>query len=80
MLWCKACEVWVNRDVNAAVNLSDRGLARLASSLPRPEGRSQQPVEAGEKGLAGEAMRGNQTMPVILRVDAGKLSERAHGP
>ncbi len=41
MLWCQACKVWTDRDVNAAIVLSQRGLARFASSLPRPEGRSQ---------------------------------------
>ena len=43
----------------AAMNLSIKGLARFASS----------------KGLAGEAMRGNvEKEPLILRVDAAKLS------
>jgi regulator of extracellular matrix RemA (YlzA/DUF370 family) len=31
---------------------------------------------AHSKGEAVEAMRGNQTMPVILRVDASKVSLR----
>jgi hypothetical protein len=60
----------VDRDVNAAMILSERGLARLASSLPRSEARK---LMAGEKGPAGEAMMGNRTTPVILGVDAGKL-------
>jgi transposase len=71
MLWCAKCKVWVDRDVNAAVNLSERGLARLASSLPRSKARNK--LSAGEKGAAGEAMMWNRTTPVILGVDAGTL-------
>ncbi|MDV3278076.1 MAG: transposase [Nitrososphaerales archaeon] len=75
MLWCQPCKTWVDRDANAAVVLSLRGLAWFASSLPRPGSRLQQvSVQAGEKGLAGEAMKGNPTKPVILRVDASKLA------
>jgi putative transposase len=74
MLWCETCKVWIDRDVNAALNLSTRGLARFASSLPKPKSRLQQAgFEAREKGLAGEAVRGNPTRTVILRVDASKL-------
>ncbi len=74
MLWCQSCKVWTDRDVNAALNLSTRGLARFASSRPEPKSRSQQVgFEAREKGLAGEAVRGNGTRTLILRVDAGKL-------
>ena len=76
MLWCQACRVWMDRDVNAAVVLSQRGLARFASSHPRPKSRSQQALEAAEKGLAGEATKGNPTQPAILRVDASKLAHR----
>lgn len=69
MLWCRRCKVWTDRDVNAAVNLSNRGLARFASSLPpRPE---------WEKGPASEAVMGNGTKTLILRVDAGKSGGRA---
>jgi len=50
----------MDRDVVAAMNISIRGLARFASS----------------KGLAGEAMKGNPTTTVILRVDASKLAFR----
>jgi putative transposase len=68
MLWCQPCKKWTDRDVNAALNLSERGLARSASSLPRL---------AGGKGLAGEAVKGNgQTTIPILRVDASKLGLR----
>ena len=80
MLWCQRCKVWMDRDVNAALNLSTRGLARFASSLPEPKSRSQQAVlAAGGKGLAGEAVRGNPTRTAILRVDASKLGG-GHGP
>jgi hypothetical protein len=61
----------VERNENAAMILSERGLARLASSHPRSEARK---LTAGEKGPAGEAMMGNRTTPVILGVDAGKLA------
>jgi putative transposase len=84
MLWCEKCKIWTDRDVIAALNLSTRGRSRLARSLPRSEtekeGRSQAdfasftPIE--EKGLAGEAMKGNGTRTLILRVDASKLVRR----
>lgn len=62
-LWCDQCKKWMDRDVVAAMNLSIKGLARFASS----------------KGRAGEAMKGNlECDPVILRVDASKLSHRKH--
>jgi len=74
MLWCQTCKIWIDRDVNAVLNLSKRGLARFVSSLPRPESRLQQTdFEAEEKGLAGEAVTGNGTTTLILRVDASKL-------
>ena len=80
MLWCQACKVWMDRDVNAAIILSKRGLARFASSLPRPAGRSQQVcLLAGDKGGAVEAVKGNGTRTLILRVDASKLGG-GHGP
>jgi putative transposase len=59
-LYCAGCKSWMDRDVVAAMNISIKGLARFASS----------------KGLAGEAMKGNPTTPVILRVDASKLAYR----
>jgi putative transposase len=87
MQWCQSCKVWVDRDANAVVVLSDRGLARFASSLPRPEGRPQQALKVGEEGLAGEAMKGNGPQTLILRVDASKLlggslarNGAGHGP
>ncbi len=74
MLWCQSCKVWMDRDVNASLNLSLRGLARFASSRPEPRSRSQQAgFAAREKGLASEAVRGNGQRTLILRVDAGKL-------
>jgi IS605 OrfB family transposase len=75
-LWCQTCKLWVDRDVNAAIVLSQRGLARFASSHPRPKSRSQQTTEAAEKGLAVEAVKGNPTQTAILRVDASKLAHR----
>jgi len=84
MLWCQRCRVWIDRDVNAALKLSARGRSRFARSLPQSEteeeSRSQDdsasfaPIE--EKGLAGEAMKGNGTKTLILRVDASKLIRR----
>ena len=75
MLWCQSCKEWVDRDVNAATNLSTRGLSRFGSSLPRTSG-AQRPL-IGEEGLAGEAMKGNGATTVpILRVDASKLLGR----
>ena len=74
MLWCPTCKVWMDRDVNATIILSKRGLARFASSHLQARSRSQQALEAGEKGLASEAMKGNPTQTVILRVDASKLT------
>jgi putative transposase len=86
MLWCQRCKTWTDRDVNAALNLSKRGLARFASSLPRLEvgeeaSRSQQANAISslllvEKGLTGEAVKGNGTKTLILRVDASKLIRR----
>jgi len=88
MLRCQACEVWMDRDVNAALNLSARGRSRFDRSLSsRPktrgeeESRSQQPTSSfspieKEKGLASEAMTGNGATTLILRVDASKLTRR----
>jgi putative transposase len=83
MLWCQKCKVWMDRDVIAVLNLSKRGLARFVSSRPRSgeeESRSQQAsassLGAGEERLAGEAMKGNGTTTLILRVDASKLIRR----
>jgi putative transposase len=61
-LWCAACKRWMDRDVVAAMNISIKGRSRLERS----------------KGLADEAMKGNadNAMPLILRVDASKLSFR----
>jgi transposase len=83
MLWCHCCKVWADRDVNAALNLSARGLSRFDSSLPRSGNEQQSSI--GEEGLAGEAVKGNGATTVpILRVDAskllGRLGPRAKGP
>jgi putative transposase len=55
-LWCEMCQRWSDRDVIAVMNQSLKGWVRFAHS----------------EGEAVEAMRGNQTMPAILRVDASK--------
>ena len=60
----------MDRDVNAAMVLSLRGLARLASSLPHAAVHEEMIKE--EKGLAGEAMKGNPMRTAILIVDASK--------
>ena len=81
MLWCQRCKTWTDRDVIAALNLSMRGRSRFYRSLPQSEaaeGRSQGADSASftqveEKGLASEAMEGNGTRTLILRVDASKL-------
>ena len=73
MLWCETCKVWIDRDVNAALNLSKRRLARFTSSRPKSKSRSQQgDFAAREKGPASEAVKGNGTKTLILRVDASK--------
>ncbi|MCI0560459.1 MAG: transposase [Nitrososphaera sp.] len=59
-LYCAQCNKWMDRDIVAAMNLSVKGRSRFERS----------------KGLAGEAMKGNPTTPVILRVDASKLASR----
>jgi hypothetical protein len=77
MLWCQRCRVWVNRDVNAAIVLSQRGRLRFDRSLSQRAGRQQHNLLAGEKGLAVEAVKGNeQTTVPILGVDASKLGLR----
>ena len=74
MLWCQSCKAWMERDANAAINLSKRGLVRFASSLPQSQSRSQESNLAEDKGLAVEALKGNGTTTPILRVDASKLA------
>ncbi len=83
MLWCPKCRRWMDRDVIAALNLSTRGRSRFDRSLSRPEvegSRSQQASSSTllteEKGLAVEAVTGNGTTTLILRVDASKLIRR----
>ena len=64
-LWCPDCKKWMDRDVVAVMNISTKGRAFLPSNgggvFERP------------KGPAGEAMVQEPGMPVILKVDAGKL-------
>ncbi len=64
-LWCAKCRVITDRDVVAAVNLSRRGRLRFDRSraYERPQG-----------GTV-EAVKGNPTTTVILRVDAPKPSQ-----
>ena len=59
-LYCAQCNKWMDRDMVAAMNISIKGRSRFERS----------------KGLAGEAMKGNPTNTVILRVDASKLAYR----
>jgi len=59
-VFCKHCNRWMDRDVVAAMNIAKKGAEVFQRS----------------KGLAGEAMKGKPTMPVILRVDASKLTFR----
>jgi len=64
-LWCAECKRWMDRDVVAAMNISIKGRSRFERS----------------QGAAGEAVRGNpMTAPIILRVDAAKLSHVRHRP
>ena len=72
-LWCPRCKVWVHRDGNAVANLAERGLSRLASSLP-PPGKGE------AKGPAVEAVNGNPTTTAIPGADAGKWTPRHHEP
>lgn len=62
-LWCRECEVWKDRDVVAAVNLSQRGRLRFDRS----------------RGGAVEALKGNPTPTVIPGVDAPKLAHLTIG-
>ena len=57
-LWCQRCGRWEDRDLVAVMNISRRGWVRFAQSR-------------GEGG-AGEAVKGNGTKTLILRVDASK--------
>jgi len=63
-LWCGICGKWQDRDVVAAMNISRKGLVRLANP----------------QGGTSEAMRGNlisdsDQEPVILRVDVSKIMD-----
>jgi transposase len=90
MLWCLRCKAWMDRDVNAALNLSMRGRSRfdrsISSRSEQEDSRSQRvttsfsPIEK-EKGLAGEAVTGNgMRKTLILQVDASKLIQRRREP
>jgi putative transposase len=58
--YCQECDRWLDRNVVAAMNIARKGAEVFQRS----------------QGLAGEAMRGNPTTPVILRVSASKLACR----
>jgi IS605 OrfB family transposase len=86
-LWCPRCKVRMDRDVIAALNLSQRGRLRFDRSRPsksevKEESRSQPAATSFAsqngmaEGLAREAMSGNGTKTLILRVDASKLAHR----
>ncbi len=61
MLYCRNCKHEMDRDVIAAMNIAYKGRSRFERS----------------QGAAGEAVKGNlMTAPVILRVDAAKLTFR----
>ncbi len=80
MVWCRACKKWKDRDVNAAIVLSERGLARFVSSLPQPGSRIPKVRQlTGDEGEAVEAMKRNGTKIPIPRVDASKLGH-GHRP
>jgi len=61
-LWCPDCQKWMDRDVVAAMNIARKG----GEVFHRPQ------------GPAGEAMvqESETVTPVILKVDAGKLTLR----
>lgn len=59
-LYCQQCDSWLDRDVVAAMNIAKKGADVFQRS----------------QGVAGEAVKGNPTTPVILRVDATKLSRQ----
>jgi putative transposase len=63
-LWCNGCQRWRDRDLIAVLNISRRGWLRFDHS-------------SRKEGGAKEAVKGNpdgDAEPVILRVDASKLS------
>lgn len=68
----------MDRDVVAAMNVSTKGRTFLfSSSDDDKEATGKGVVFERPKGSAGEAMKGNvEKEPLILRVDAGKLSLR----
>jgi len=64
-LWCQHCRCMMDRDVVAAINLSQRGRLRFDRSRARVR----------LQGGAGEAVKGNPTPTVIPGVDAPKSSQ-----
>jgi putative transposase len=66
-LWCGKCRIVMDRDMDAAVNLSRRGRVRFARSRP--------PILIEAQGGVGEAVKRNPTTTVIPGVDAPKLTQ-----
>ncbi len=64
-MWCAKCRMMMDRDVVAAVNLSRRGRLRFDRSR----------ASVRPQGGTVEAVKGNPTTTVILRVDAPKPSQ-----
>ncbi len=64
-LWCAKCRTMTDRDVVAAVNLSRRGRLKFDRSR----------AHEGPQDGAVEAVKGNPTTTVVLRVDAPKPSQ-----
>ena len=69
-LWCQNCRSIMDRDVVAAINLSRRGRLRFDRSL----------AHRGLQGGTIEAVKGNPTTAVILRVDVPKSSPSLNQP
>ena len=67
MLHCTSCNLRIDRDVNAAINIRSRGLEKLFSMRFKPI------------GLPSEAMKGNPmkelATEVILKADGSQLSK-----
>jgi len=69
-LWCQNCRSMMDRDVVAAINLSRRGRLRFDRSR----------AHRGLQGGTIEAVKGNPTTAVILRVDVPKSSPSLNQP
>jgi putative transposase len=65
-LWCPKCKRWMDRDVVAVMNISQRGRLRF----DRSQGEASEAVKGNPQKL------GRSQEPVILRVDASKLGSK----